>query len=167
MTSTLPLELTDKHGRPFRARWYRPSDRDHLERMYLEFEPKRGAQGLPPGDAKGVHRWLDRVLAAGEHVLVEVGSEVVGHAMLIPLSDGGGAELANFLHQSVRNRGIGTALNRLVIDLARQAGYSRVWLSVEPSNRAAVRSYQYAGFRPLPGSILVPEIEMEVRLNGR
>src|SRR5690606_27814350 len=101
--------------------------------------------------------------ATGIHLVVEVGGRVLGHVMLIPM-DGGTTELANFLHQSIRNRGIGTALNRLAADVARDAGHRRLWLSVEPSNRAAVRSYQNAGFRQLPGSLWAPEIDMALDL---
>ena len=66
--------------------------------------------------------------------------------MVIPM-DGHTSELANFLHQKIRNRGIGTALNLLALEIAREQGRRRVWLSVEPSNRIAIRSYEKAGFR--------------------
>jgi diamine N-acetyltransferase len=139
------------------------SDRPALEAMYATFEPKRGAQGLPPA-LPGIGRWLDRVLGTGEHVVVEVDGALLGHLMLIPMDDGR-LELANFLHQRIRNRGIGTALNRVALDLARQRGADRVWLCVEPSNRAAVRSYEKAGFRRTPGSSLwAPELEMEAQV---
>lgn len=128
--------------------------------MYVDFEPKRVAQGLPPQDEAAIDRWLSRVLPRGIQVVVEVDGRLVGHFMLIPM-DGDAVELANFLHQSVRGRGIGTALNRMAIQLAREAGFRRVWLSVEPSNCAAVKSYQRAGFRPRPASLLAREIEME------
>lgn len=160
---SLPLTMTDKLGRPFMVRALEAADRPVLEAMYADFEPKRGAQGLPPTGEAACRRWLDRVLGRGVHVVVEVAGRLLGHAMLIPMEDGV-AELANFLHQSVRNRGIGTALNRVALDLARQGGYRRVWLSVEPSNRAAVRSYQKAGFHLLPGPLWAPEIEMEAVL---
>jgi L-amino acid N-acyltransferase YncA len=62
----------------------------------------------------------------------------------------------------VRNRGIGTALNRAAVAAARADGNRRVWLSVEPSNRAAILSYERAGFRRLPGSLWAPEIEMAI-----
>lgn len=155
--------MTDKLGESYRVRRCEPADRPALQAMYEQFEPKRGAQGLPPRDPRDIRRWLDRVLERGIHVVVEIGGRVMGHAMLIPMEDGG-AELANFLHQSVRNRGIGTALNEKAVELAREAGFRRVWLSVEPSNRAAVRSYRKAGFDILPGSLWAPEIEMEVAL---
>jgi diamine N-acetyltransferase len=132
--------------------------------MYADFRPKRVAQGLPPTRAILQRRWLDRVLGRGVHLAAEVDGRIVGHIMLMPMREEGSVELASFLHQSARNRGIGTALNRVALDIAREMGYERVWLSVEPSNRAAVRSYEKAGFRRLPGSLFAPEIEMAVSL---
>jgi diamine N-acetyltransferase len=143
----------------FSAHDYEPSDRTALIAMYTDFEPKRAAQGLPPVGENKIAQWLDGVLKKGRHLVVVVDDVVRGHIMLIPMEDGT-LELANFLHQSVRNRGIGTALNALAIRLAREAGHTRVWLSVEPGNKAAVRSYEKAGFRKLPGSNWAPEIEM-------
>ncbi|MGH7476311.1 MAG: GNAT family N-acetyltransferase [Longimicrobiales bacterium] len=164
----MTLQLADKLGRPFRIRPYTPADRRTLELMYTDFRPKRAAQGLPPDSELGLRVWLDRVLRAGEHLVVEVVGELAGHGFLLPLAGAptGTAELANFLHQAIRERGIGTALNRALVERARALGYSRVWLSVEPWNRAALRSYRNAGFQLLPGSYWAPEIEMEVRLDA-
>jgi RimJ/RimL family protein N-acetyltransferase len=159
---TLPAALMDREGRPFTVRRLRPEDRAALTSMYASFEPKRCAQGLPPHE-NGIARWLDRVLAGGEHLGVFVESQLLGHVMLLPIADGR-AELANFLHQSIRNRGIGTWINRIALDVARAAGLKSVWLCVEPFNRAAVRSYEKAGFRRLPGTLWAPEIEMEASL---
>lgn len=155
---------TDRHGARFVIRPYDPRDRAALDRMYDVFEPKRGAQGLPPGGAVQRARWLSRVLADGHHLVVEVGGQVLGHGMLLPLNDRSGAELANFVHQSIRDRGIGTALNQALLDLAAAEGMERVWLCVEPSNRRAIRSYEKAGFRRRFTSGWAPELEMEIEL---
>lgn len=160
---TLPAGGVDKAGRPFRLRAFDPVDRHELLRMYDEFEPKRAAQGLPATAAEPRRRWLDSVLSSGFHIVVEVDSRIMGHGMLLPFT-GGGAELANFLHQSARDRGIGTALNRALVELGREKGVERVWLCVEPSNRRAVRSYEKAGFRCRFTSGWAPELEMEVVL---
>lgn len=160
----LPAVMNDRLGRPFLVRRFAPRDRRVLEDMYASFEPKRGAQGLPPyGPAIG--RWLDGVLQKGEHFVVEIDGALLGHVMLIPTHDGK-LELANFVHQSARGRGIGTELNRLALNIARESGVRRVWLSVEPSNRAALRSYEKAGFRRNDGSLWAPEIEMEAELTA-
>lgn len=161
---TLPTAGTDKQGRGFLLRAYEPADRRELERMYESFEPKRAAQGLPAADAGRRRRWLDAVLAAGYHVIVEIDGRMVGHGMLLPFGRDD-AELANFLHQSVRDRGIGTALNLALLDVGREHGLRRVWLSVEPSNRSAVRSYERAGFRRRFTSGWAPELEMEIFLS--
>jgi diamine N-acetyltransferase len=158
----LPAAFIDKEGRPFTVRRLVPDDRLALEAMYRSFEPKRGAQGLPPQEG-GIARWLDGVLATGQHLGVIVDGELLGHVMILPMREGRG-ELANFLHQSIRNRGIGTHINRVALEVAREQGLNRVWLCVEPFNRAAVRSYEKAGFRRLVGTLWAPEIEMEAEL---
>lgn len=109
--------MTDKEGEAFDVRPLEPRDRAALESMYAEFEPKRSAQGLPPEGAGALRRWLDRTLQSGQHLVVEVSGRVLGHAMLVPV-DACTVELANFLHQSIRDRGIGTALNRIEIGRA-------------------------------------------------
>ena len=162
-TSTqLPILLFDKHGEPFTVRQMNPSDRPALHEMYLDFHPKRAAQGLPPENEYGLKRWLDHVLKGGEHLLVEVNDVVRGHLMLIPMEDGRSIELAIYLHQSIRGRGIGTAMNKVAVNLARIAGYGRVWLSVEITNVAAIRSYQKAGFTRTAATVWAHEIEMEI-----
>lgn len=155
----------DRKGEPFEVRDLVSADRAALEAMYAGFEPKRGAQGLPPAHAQGIRRWLDRVLAAGTHLVATCAGRICGHVMLVP-ADGGALELANFVHQSYRDRGIGTALNRIAVERARQLGAPRVWLSVEPGNRAALKSYERAGFRILPGSEWAPELEMAIELDA-
>ena len=162
MLYTLPATPLDREGRPYTVRRLGAADRPALEAMYLSFEPKRGAQGLPP-QPEALDRWLDRVLAGGEHLGVFIDGKLLGHLMLLRIGDDR-VELANFLHQTIRNRGIGTGINRIALDVARGMGMKSVWLCVEPFNRAAVRSYERAGFRRLPGSLWQPEIEMEVDL---
>lgn len=159
---TLPATLIDREGRAFTVQHLTAADRPALEAMYRAFEPKRGAQGLPPVE-KNLDRWLDRVLSGGDHLGVIVDGRLLGHVMLLPI-DGHRGELANFLHQSIRNRGIGTAINRIALQLASDRAMQSVWLCVEPFNRPAVRSYEKAGFKRLPGSLWETEIEMEAAL---
>ena len=156
---------TDKLGEDFILRPFRPDDRPALDVMYADFEPKRVAQGLPPAGQEQRSRWLDSVLGSGFHLIVEIHGLAQGHGMLLPFRERE-AELANFLHQSARDRGIGTALNRALLELGRELGLRRVWLSVEPFNRRAIRSYEKVGFQRRPMSPWAPEVEMEVRLDG-
>ena len=160
----LPATLRDREGQPFTVRALRPGDRVLLDAFYDAFEPKRAAQGLPPAGTARVARWLDGVLAGGEHLIVEREGRLAGHAMLMPTGAPGVREYAIFLDQSVRGRGIGTQVNRFAAELARGLGIRRLWLSVEPQNRAALRSYLKAGFFFRPATVYSPEVEMEMDL---
>lgn len=136
------------------------ADRRALEIMYEAFRPKRAAQGLPPDEPNRLRDWLDQIIERGQHLVASTAAgDVVGHVMLIPLDDNT-TELANFVDHRFRGRGLGTALNRAALDLARTTGWKRVWLCVDPANRAAIRSYHKAGFVAAPGTEWAPEIEM-------
>lgn len=148
----------------FSVRELRPGDRAALERFYDDFDPKRAAQGLPPEGAARVARWLDDILAAGSHMVVEREGRMIGHAMLMPTARADTREYAIFLSHDVRGQGVGTQVNRLTVEMARAMDVHRLWLSVEPHNRPALRSYEKAGFRFRPGTIYSPEVEMEMEL---
>lgn len=161
----LPAHLHDKEGRPFVVRALVARDRLALEAFYDAFDPKRAAQGLPPAGQARVARWLDQILGKGTHLAVESGGRLVGHAMLLPM-DGGAQEYAIFLAREVRGQGVGTQVNRVAVEVARALGVARLWLSVEPSNRAALRSYEKAGFRFVAATVYSPEVEMELVLDA-
>jgi L-amino acid N-acyltransferase YncA len=164
-TTQLPAVLFDKHGEPFMIREMDVvADRRTLHEMYLDFMPKRAAQGLPPDREYAQTRWLDHVLKGGVHLLVEVNYEVKGHLMLIPMEKKDVVELAIYLHQSIRGRGIGTAMNKVAVNIARIEGFKKVWLSVEVTNTPAIRAYQKAGFNRTAATLWAHEIEMEVIL---
>jgi RimJ/RimL family protein N-acetyltransferase len=154
----------DRTGVPFLVCPYHSGAREALERFYLEFEPKRAAQGLPPASAERISKWLESVLPRGIHLLACRDQKLIGHALLIPTDEPGAAEYAVFLHQDVRGRGMGTELNRIALETARTAGLRRIWLCVAPHNRAAIKSYERVGFRFLPGTIYSPEAEMQIEL---
>lgn len=160
----LPATLTDKEGRLFTVRSFDPADRAKLERFYDHFDPKRAAQGLPPEGPVRIARWLDGILPTGTHLLVEREGRLIGHAMLIPTGREGMSEYAIFLDREVRGQGVGTQVNRLSVEVARTMNVERLWLSVEPTNRPALRSYEKAGFRFRPGTVYSPEVEMEMEL---
>lgn len=156
--------LEDKDGTVFEIRPLRTDDREALQDFYERFEPKRAAQGLPPRGAERVARWLDTVLPSGVHLVVFRGRELVGHVLLMPTDREDTLEYAVFLRQDVRGRGLGTELHRLAIDTARAEGAARLWLTVEPHNRAAIRSYEKAGFDFCAGTVYSPEAEMQIAL---
>lgn len=160
----LPAERRDKDDQPYSVRLFEPEDRIPLEQFYDSFEPKRGAQGLPPLGSERVVRWLDTVLSDGIHLLAFVGERLVGHGLLMPTGRSDVWEWAIFLARGHRGRGMGTEMNRIAIEIARRMGLRKLWLSVEPHNRPAVRSYEKVGYRFLSSAIFSPEAEMELVL---
>lgn len=158
------MTCQDSTGVSYRVRELASADREALERFYAQFEPKRAAQGLPPEGAHRIQRWLDGVLRGGTHIAIESDVGLVGHALIIPMDAPGSAEYAIFLDHAIRGRGLGTAVNRVAATVARERGHRRLWLSVEPHNRAAIRSYERAGFRFHPATLYSAEPEMELRL---
>ena len=164
LSGLVPTALRDKEDRVSAVRPFHSDDRESLERFYADFTPKREAQGLPPEGPPRIARWRNSILRAGAHLVVEHEGRLVGHAMIMPTDRPGVSEYAIFLEEGGRGQGLGTEVNRLTAQVARTLRIDRLWLSVEPRNRPAVRSYEKAGFRFKPETVLTPELEMELVL---
>lgn len=137
---------------------------EDLVTMYEVFEPKRGAQGLPPVGRERIVTWLRHLQKDGYNLLALANSHVIGHSMLCPV-DATCAEFAIFLDQGSRNQGIGTGLTAATLAYAEQLNFRNIWLSVETNNRCAVRVYRKTGFQ-LSG-LFGPEQEMALELNDQ
>ncbi|HET7840252.1 MAG TPA: GNAT family N-acetyltransferase, partial [Terriglobia bacterium] len=81
------------------------ADRDAMVEMYVNFDPKGAALGLPP--RKEPARWIDS-LSEFPNFVVKIAGRIVGHAVLCIEGDSG--ETAVFVHQDWRGRGIGKML---------------------------------------------------------
>ncbi len=120
----------------------RLADERALDEMYVSFEPKGASLGLPPrGDpAAWVHSLQD-----SPNFLVEVDGRIVGHSVLCPEGDSG--EVAVFVHQDFRGKGLGKMLLGEVLTEAKRLGLKRVWGITEPDNVAMLRLAHSLGFR--------------------
>jgi GNAT superfamily N-acetyltransferase len=124
-----------------------PGQRRLLIEMYERFDPPGAALGLPPLTAEAREAWIDAALRHPVNLgaFTPVG-EPVGHCFLAP-SAPCEAELAVFVHQQSRRKGIGAALLTAALDRARAAGLRRVWSITSYDNRAALRLQTSCGFR--------------------
>lgn len=125
----------------FELRAATPADRPALLAMYTTFEPRPGSLGLPP--RYGLEQWLDRIQPF-PNLLLWDRDRVVGHGILCPQDDA--AEVAVFIHQEYRSRGLGTLLLSELVQQARRMGLRRVWGMTELDNVPMLRLARSLGF---------------------
>jgi len=119
--------------------------RAQLEAFYNAFEPKGSALGLPPRTPEAVGEWLDYIRAYPGFVMRD-GERIVGHALLCPETYT--AEVAVFVSQEYRGRGVGKRLLQAVIAEAVDLDLRRIWGVSEPDNVAMLRLAHSCGFLP-------------------
>ena len=135
---------------------------DPLVRMYDQFEPLGAALSLPPYDADVRRGWIEFALAHRLNLgAFSRDGRSIGHSFLVT-DEAHSAELAIFVHQDFRRRGIGTSLLQAMLSWGERAGLRRIWTLTASDNRAALRLQMKCGFRVKdPAS---PEIVMEIDL---
>jgi GNAT superfamily N-acetyltransferase len=148
------MQITVNQSRPWEAltidlriRAAGQQQQDLLIAMYDCFDPLGGALGLPPRREDERHRWV--LSALGHCVNVAVFSQArgaVGHCFLAA-DQSGSAEMAVFVHQDFRRRGIGTALVKAALEWGYAAGVRRVWTLASSDNTAALCLQKRCGFR--------------------
>lgn len=116
-------------------------DRAGLVEMYEGFQPRPASLGLPP--RAGIDQWLERLGAALNFVAV-ADDKLVGHAILCP--EDGCAEVAVFVRQEHRVRGIARRLMEEVIAQARRMGIGYLWGMTELDNVPMLRLAHAVGF---------------------
>src|SRR5215470_15904565 len=102
-----------------------PPHRGPLIEMYERFDPLGGALGLPPRTAEARRAWIGNALGHPINVAAfsQIG-EIVGHCFLV-VDKPGSAEMAVFVHQAYRRRGVGAALVRAALEWGGTAGLRR------------------------------------------
>ena len=119
---------------------------DELVGAFARLHPQLSSS--PPPDAAALERIVghptNTVLIARDGADEIVGAMVL---VLFPLASGLRAWIEDVVvDESARGRGIGAALNRRAIEIARQAGARTVDLTSRPDREAANRLYARLGF---------------------
>jgi L-amino acid N-acyltransferase YncA len=117
------------------------ADRAAILAMYETFDRQGFTVGMPP--ETGIADWLDS-LATSPNFVAAANGDVVGHGFLRP-EDGTG-EVAVFIHQDSRGRGIGRRLLATVIEEARHLHLARIWGMTDAKNTAIFSLARSLGF---------------------
>ncbi len=106
------------------------ADREALAAMYRSFEPKGASLGMPPrGDL--VEGWLDSLSDYPNSIVVCEG-RLVAHGVLAVGKVT--AEVAVFVHQDCRRRGLGKLLLADLVDEGKRLGLQGLWGITESDN---------------------------------
>jgi GNAT superfamily N-acetyltransferase len=140
------IQCHDKRGQPYEIRECSLDDFSFLMNMYDIFSPKPASQGLPPPEPETCRKWAKSLLEIATNLLAWQEDKVIGHAALIKDVKGFSGEFVIFVHQDLRNLGIGTELMRLTIKKAKELGFKSIWLTVAMTNFVAIRLYRKLGF---------------------
>lgn len=144
--------LTD--GKKMRFRPVLPTDSELLWNMFSTLSEKSLANLLPPFTREKVEGWTssidyEKVLAIVA-VITEKGEQrIAGTASLTfnaPECFRHKAELGITVHDDYQDRGIGTALLKHLLGIARTKGLWKVGLTVNTDNERAVHLYKKVGF---------------------
>jgi RimJ/RimL family protein N-acetyltransferase len=146
----------------FRIRAVGPPEMHLLIKMYDRFDLLGMAFGLPPLKPEGRREWIGYALSHKLNVAAySPAGETVGHCFLAG-DKPGSAEMAIFVHQGVRRRGVGTALVNAALAWGAATGLRRVWSMTSADNTAALRLQENCGFRLTKCTF--PEAELEIDL---
>lgn len=118
-----------------------PGDREALVEFYRRFEPKGASLGLPP--PKEPERWLE-ALSGYPNFIVKGRGGIVAHAVLC--AEGAEGEVAVFVAQDYRGRGLGRCLLSELVAEAKRLGLRRVWGLTELDNIPMLRLAHSLGF---------------------
>ena len=156
------VEIRDKAGRVFEVNPCAEEGLEKLVAFYDLFDPKGEYQGIPPVKKRARTSWVKGLVSQWQNFLILKEDKVVGH-VAVTMEEGPVHELIIFLHQDYRGQGVGSEALLRIQDMLKQKISKRLWLSVQNTNRVAIRCFQKVGFEFLSPP-LEPEREMVLDL---
>jgi len=138
-----------KDGRDVRVRFLNLEDKEKLVEMFASMSNEALEWGMPPYTREVIERWMSNIQNLIP-LVAEHNSRIVGYAWIYkfvhPRRKGTG-DLAMYLHQDFQNLGLGTAMLKHLLELAKRGGMHRISLHVVADNKIAVHFYEKFGFK--------------------
>jgi putative acetyltransferase len=146
--------FTLKSGKRVNFRPIQSGDTEMLWKMFSKLSDKSLSNLAPPFTKERIERWTsnidyDKILTLVAVVQEKDEQRIVGSASLSLNQreiSRHTAELAIAVHDDFQNMGIGTALLKLQLGIAKMKRLNKIWLLVNTDNDRAVHIYQKAGF---------------------
>jgi putative acetyltransferase len=147
--------FTAKNGARTVFRPEQPSDTEMLWEMFSTLSEESKSNLVPPFTRERIESWTsninyDEVLAIVAVVEEKGGQRIVGSASLKFHPQEAlkhKAELGITVHDDYQNMGIGTALLKHLIGIAKMKKLKKVYLQVSAANDRAISLYKRAGFK--------------------
>ena len=149
--------------RYFQIRVVDRPQRDLLIEMYERFDPLGAALGLPPRGSDARRQWIEGALNGAMNLgALSPAGAAVGHCFLVA-DKKDSAEMAIFVRQEFRRRGIATALVKAMLEWGSKRGLRRIWAMTASENKVALRLLDRFGFRVTqPGCCGEEELEIHL-----
>ncbi|MCW4044372.1 MAG: GNAT family N-acetyltransferase [Candidatus Bathyarchaeota archaeon] len=146
--------FTAKNGRILHFRPEKSSDTEMLWAMFSTLSEATVSNLIPPFTRERIEGWTsnidyDDVLAIVAVTEEENAQRIVGSASLKFQPQGvfkHKAELGLTVHDDYQNLGIGAALLKHLLNIARKKKLTKIFLTVNTMNAKAIHLYQKAGF---------------------
>jgi RimJ/RimL family protein N-acetyltransferase len=142
-------EVRLKDGRVVTVRLLTVDDKDRLFRMFSSMSDKTLEWSMAPYTVESIQRWIDNIKNYIP-LVAEYENRIVGYTAIYknPHSrkKGVGDQLI-YLHQHFHNVGLGTAMMKKLLELAKKEGIHKIDLSVIADNQIAIHLYKKFGFQ--------------------
>jgi putative acetyltransferase len=147
--------FTAKNGNKIVFRPEQSGDTEMLWEMFSTLSEESASNLLPPFTRERVEKWTsninyNQVLAIVAVVEEKSEQQIIGSASLKFNPQEAlkhKAELGITVHDDYQNMGIGTALLKHLISIARMKNLNKIYLHVSTANDRAIKMYKKAGFK--------------------
>jgi len=148
-------EFTTKNGLKVVFRPEQPTDTEMLWVMFSTLSKKSASNILPPFPRDRIESWTTEIDYDNVLAVVAVLTEKEDHKRIIGTTSlrfnsqkalKHKAELGLTIHDDYQNRGIGTALLKHIINVAKTKKLKKIHLNVSAENDRAIHLYKKVGF---------------------
>ncbi len=142
------MKVKLKDGREVNIRPVTPEDKEGLFALFSSMSEDALRWSMAPYTPDQIQRWIDNLPNLIFYAAVHKG-RIVGQAMVNKFTHPrrkGVAEFGIYLHQDYHNVGLGTAMMKILLELAREQGIHKVNVETVADNEPARCLFRKLGF---------------------